>query len=97
MPIGTRGHDVMWATEILASIEIPTFREQLINTANRFFKYDTLTVERGYILAALAKFSSEGLSEIDIAEEGMRTLYIQNVVPASLKEGAKRVIYTIRF
>src|SRR5688572_21336503 len=33
MPYGTRGHDVMWATSILASISAPAFREMLVNTA----------------------------------------------------------------
>jgi len=89
MPIGTRGHDVAWATEILAGIKNPAFRDQLVNTANRLFKYDTLTVERGYILKALAKMNSDELSALDQAGQEERDLFFKNNVPASLKQGAQ--------
>ena len=89
MPIGTRGHDVAWATEILAGVQNPAFREQLVHTAHRLFKYDTLTVERGYILDALAKMNSDELSALDQAGQEERDLFVKNNVPASLKEGAR--------
>ncbi len=89
MPIGTRGHDVMWATEILSSVVDSAYREQLTNVANRLFKYDTLTVERGYILDSLAKLDSEKLSNIDNADEQTRVQFVTEHVPKSLKEGAK--------
>lgn len=91
MPFGTRGHDVMWATQILASIPNSSDRERLIHTANRLFKYDTLTTERGYILAALAKKSVEELSNLDKADEIERDVFIKIVVPGSIKEGSKIV------
>lgn len=89
MPIGTQGHYVMWATEILSSVVNSAYRQQLTNVANRLFKYDTLTVERGYILDSLAKLDSEKLSTMDNADEQTRVQFVAEHVPKSLKEGAK--------
>lgn len=91
MPIGTRGHDVVWATKILSSVVNSAYREQLTNVANRIFKYDTLTVERGYILDSLAKLDSEKLSTMDNADEQTRVQFVADHVPKSLKERAKIV------
>ncbi len=90
MPVGTRGHDVAWATEILSSVVDPAFREKLTHVANRLFKYDTLTVERGYILEAVAQLDSEALSDLDKANEKTRDQFVANHVPASLKKGARK-------
>ncbi|MDP1879999.1 MAG: hypothetical protein Q8K60_03555 [Parachlamydiaceae bacterium] len=89
MPFGTRGHDVMRATEILSSIENLAYRQQLTNVANRLFKYDTLTSERGYILDSLTKLDSEKLSTMDNADEETRVQFVAEHVPKSLKDGAK--------
>jgi len=64
MPLGTRGHDVGWAIEILSLVKNSAYRAQLIHAANRLFKYDTGTTERGYILKSLAELDSEKLSAI---------------------------------
>lgn len=86
MPIGSRGHDVMWSIEILTSIDNLNYRNKLVHVANRFFDYDTLTVERGYILEALSKLSLEALIRIDNAQEEERSLFIKDHVPESLKK-----------
>ncbi len=91
MPKGTREHDVMWATQILTSVPDPKDREKLIHIANRLFKYDTLTVERGYILEALFKMSGEELQHFDTSDEKMCNEFIEKNVPSSLKELARTV------
>lgn len=77
MPRGTHGHDLGWAIEILIKIPSLEFREQLVNTANRFFKYNTCTTEKGRILQALATLDSEGLSKMDRAEQEERDSFIE--------------------
>ena len=89
MPKGTKGHDVMWATEILTLIPSPQKRKELIHIANRLFKYDTLTVERGYILASLLKKTEKELQQLDTSNEAMRDAFVSKVVPPELKAGAR--------
>lgn len=87
MPVRTRGHDVKKATIILASISDISFREELVNTANRFITYDTTTVERVYILQGLAKFELNNLKEMDKANKKVRAVFIKLTVPTDLKDG----------
>lgn len=88
MPKDAPGHDIMWATESLVSAST-AYRKKLVRTAHRLFDYNTLTSERGYILAALAELSSNQLDEIDKFDEDEGNQFVRDYVPASLKEGAK--------
>lgn len=89
MPIGTRGHDVKWAMKILSEVKNTEHRELLVHVANRFFKYDTQTIERGYILQALAELSYSELEEIDKVDQQTRDEFFAKSVPVSLKNGAR--------
>lgn len=92
MPIGTRGHDVMWAIEILSSISSQSLRTELVHTANRLFNYQTQTVERGYILQALMELSLSEMRKLDKAEESERIAFVNKHVPANLKEGREIIV-----
>jgi hypothetical protein len=85
MPVGTPGHDVMWATEILSSITDFSDRERIAIAANRLFKPETLTVERGYILDAVAKLDSEERAVLDRADEEARTKFVNGCVSEFVK------------
>lgn len=82
MPLGTRGHDVKWATKILIAVTNPTDRAKIVNVANRLFTYNTRTVEKGYILAALTRLNPDELNNLDRGDEKKRAQFIQNAVPA---------------
>lgn len=87
MPHGTLGKDIAYAIGILSSCKDLSYRKQLVHTANRLFKEDTLTIKRYYILDALANLNSEELSKLDKAEEKVREEFVKKVVPECLKKG----------
>lgn len=89
MPYGTQGKDIALAMRALTSFKNFSYGEQYVNAANRYFKYDTLPIERYYILSALMERNSEDLSKLDKAGEKQRTEFVNDVVPKSLKEGAR--------
>lgn len=91
MPHGTEGKDIALATGVLASIDNSTYREQLVNVALRLYKYDTLSIERYYILNALTKYNSEELSQFDKADKETREAFVEKEVPEYLKKGAVTV------
>lgn len=92
MPYGTRGHDVLRATEIVAPIQDPKFRERVVHTANRFLKYDMSSTARGDILDFFAKCNLELLSELDQYDEGKRDQLIKLIVPQSVREGDVKAV-----
>jgi hypothetical protein len=81
-PIGSRGEDVMGVAEVLSSRYSTIYRERLVNTANRFFKYDTTILERYYILAYLTKRDPDELIAIDKYDEKEKEGVIKEALPS---------------
>lgn len=86
IPIGSPEGNVAEVTETLTSIDNPKYREQLVNTASRLFKYDTTLLERSYIMKHLAKYNSEELMLIDKYDDQER----ENLIEEACPEGINR-------
>ncbi len=92
MPKGTQGHDVMWATEILAAIADPSEREQVVNTAHGLFTYNASTCERGYILEAVKNLPPDEIKRLYGADKEERTKFVNGCLPSvDFREGFKVV------
>ena len=89
IPYTWRGHDIAWAAEIIASIPDLACREKFVNKANCLFTYDTLPIERCYILRVLGRLPMDEVVELATADEEVKAEFIKSNVPASLKEGAR--------
>ncbi len=85
MPFGSRGHDVAWAVEILASVVNSNFREKLVSVAMRLFDCQTNTLTRGYLLSALSRLDSQKLTELDLAKPETRENFITTYVPEAVR------------
>ncbi len=81
MPKGAQGHDVVWATEILASIEDPSEREQVVNTAHGLFTYNTSIGDRVYILEAVKKLPPDEIKRLYCADKEDRTKFVTGCLP----------------
>lgn len=92
MPVGTRGHDVAWATKILCQFICPSYRSKLVNVANRFFEYDTTTLDRGYILEAMSKLNHLELEAHANPDQQMREEFFAKHVLA-VKEQINRIAH----
>lgn len=87
--IGDYGHDLLAATVTLSSVRTPEFRALLVNTANRFFTFETTTTERVYILKAFAKKSDEELKKLAEADQPSRILFAHESIPPEVLRSYK--------
>lgn len=89
MPVGTRGHDVAWAAEVLRRVK-KDYRDLFVQTTMLLCDPYTLTVERGYIMQALADHPAdlETLCKYIQDSENKRKAFFQQHVEKSLLPSA---------